>query len=44
VVEGNVKCRRCLKGKKGCKFSGLEEEEEEEEEVAAVPSKLPVRI
>ena len=40
MVEGNVKCRRCFKGKKGCKFSALEEEEEVE--VAAVPSKSPV--
>ena len=50
-VEGNTKCRRCLKGKKGCKFSLLEDEEEEEEEeeaeedeeeAAPAPSKSPV--
>jgi hypothetical protein len=45
VVPGNAKCCRCLKGKKGCKFSVEEEEglknEEDVEEAPAV-SKLPV--
>jgi hypothetical protein len=45
VVPGNAKCRRCLKGKKGCKFPVEEEEvlegEEDVEEVSAV-SKLPI--
>ena len=31
IVAGNWNCRRCLKGKKGCKFMVAEEEEEEEE-------------
>ena len=31
IVAGNHKCHRCLKGKKGCKFTGAEEEEEEDE-------------
>ena len=30
VVAGNWKCHRCLKGKKGCKFTVADEEEEEE--------------
>ena len=50
-VEGNTKCQWCLKGKKGCKFSSLEDEKEEEEEEEAeedeeeagpAPSKSPV--
>jgi hypothetical protein len=45
VVPGNAKCRRCLKGKKGCKFPVEEEEglenEEDVEEAPAV-SKSPV--
>jgi hypothetical protein len=45
VVPGNAKCHRCLKGKKGCKFS-VEEEEvlEDEEDVKEVPavSKSPI--
>ena len=31
IVAGNHKCHRCLKGKKGCKFTVAEEEEKEEE-------------
>ena len=31
IVTSNHKCQRCLKGKKGCKFTVTEEEEEEEE-------------
>ena len=31
IVAGNQKCHRCLKGKKGCKFTVAEKEEEEEE-------------
>ena len=31
IVVGNWKCCRCLKGKKGCKFTVAEEEEKEEE-------------
>ena len=31
IVAGNRKCHRCLKGKKGCKFTVAEEEEKEEE-------------
>ena len=30
VIAGNWKCHRCLKGKKGCKFTVADEEEEEE--------------
>ena len=30
VVAGNHKCCRCLKGKKGCKFTVANKEEEEE--------------
>jgi hypothetical protein len=45
VVPGNAKCRRCLKGKKGCKFP-VEEEEglENAEDVKEAPavSKSPV--
>ena len=29
VIAGNRKCCRCLKGKKGCKFTVAEEEEKE---------------
>ena len=36
VVAGNCKCCRCLKGKKGCKFTVANEEEEEESLVAAL--------
>ena len=39
VVEGNTRCKRCLKGKKGCKFSSVVEEEVEE---TAAVSKSPV--
>ena len=31
IVAGNCKCHRCLKGKKGCKFTVAEKEEEKEE-------------
>ena len=30
VIAGNRKCCRCLKGKKGCKFTVADEEEEKE--------------
>ena len=51
VIKGITKCWQCLKSKKGCKFSLLEEKKEEEEEeeeekeeveAAPAPSKLPV--
>ena len=34
MVDDSIKCRRCLKGKKGCKFSEPREEGEDEEEGA----------
>ena len=30
IVAGNHKCRKCLKGKTGCKFTAAEEEDEED--------------
>jgi hypothetical protein len=46
VVKDSNKCQRCLKDKKGCKFSSIENEEEAEkeavEEVAMSLAKLPV--
>ena len=49
IVAGNWKCHRCLKGKKGCKFTVAEKEEEEEEgegddveEEESQKSQLPV--
>jgi hypothetical protein len=45
-VVKDSKCQRCLKDKKGCKFSSVENEEETEKEVVkevvTSPAKLPV--
>ena len=37
VVAGNCKCHRCLKGKKGCKFTVANEKEEEESQKSQLP-------